>query len=341
MTFLRPFSILVLLTLILSFSACTPSSLDCSREEIFCVGLVTAFDGIKDHGLNQITWEALQNMETQMPISRLDNIESVDTRDWQKNISFFAENGYDVIVTVGINLSEATAAVAGAYPSTSFIGVDQELPQEYGNIATITFSEEEAGFLAGMLATMVSTSGKVGAICETSGIDAVWQYCEGFRAGASYEEEDIDVSVVYRDSGDRDKFFNDPVWGEQQLSSLSKEGVDTITGFGGNTARGAFLAASEMGILVIGSEGDLYHRVPDLQPVLVTSIINDPGAVLSSLVLLAYQGESIAGTHAGRISYAPFRIDTFQASLEIQADMENALVSLRNGDIEINLPPKK
>ena len=111
-------------------------------------------------------------------------IESIDTRDWEKNIIFFADNHYDVIITVGTNIGEAMVAVATEYPNISFIGVDQEFDEEYENIATIGFPEDKAGFLAGMLAAMVSSSGKIGGICETSGIDTVWQYCEGFRAGA-------------------------------------------------------------------------------------------------------------------------------------------------------------
>lgn len=332
---------IVLIILVLTVSACTLQPADCSREDVFCVGLVTAFDSVEDHGLNQATWETLQNIETQAQIARLDNIESIDTRDWQKNIIFFADNHYDVIITVGTNIGEAMVEIAAEYPNISFIGVDQEFDEDYENIATISFPEDKAGFLAGMLAAMVSSSGKVGGICETSGIDIVWQYCEGFRAGALYEKEDIDVNVVYRESGDRDKFFNDPEWGQQEMLDLIEEGVDTMTGFGGNTAQGAFLAAGEEGILVIGSEEDLYYRLPDLQPLLVTSIIKDPGMELSSLVVLASQGEPISGPHTGQISYAPFRMSRFETDMEIKSNIEDALQGIRNGEIEINLPKKR
>jgi basic membrane protein A len=332
---------LVLIILVLTVYACTPQPADCSREDVFCVGLVTAFDSVEDHGLNQATWETLQNIETQAQIARLDNIESIDTRDWHKNITFFANNHYDLTITVGTNISETMVAVAAEYPNISFIGVDQEFDEAYENIATISFPEDKAGFLAGMLAAMVSSSGKVGGICETSGIDIVWQYCEGFRAGAVYEMDDIDVTVVYRDSGDRDKFFNDPEWGQQEMLNLIEEGVDTMTGFGGNTAQGAFLTAGEKGILVIGSEEDLYYLLPDLQPLLVTSIIKDPGMELSSLVVLASQGESISGPHTGQISYTPFRLSQFETDMEIKSNIEDALQAIRNGEIEINLPEKK
>ena len=340
MKFVRLFAGLALLLSTLALSACQPQPADCSRDDVFCVGLVTAYDGIDDHGPNQAAWEALQNVAAQVKIARLDNIESVDARDWEKNILFFADRGYDVIVTVGTNLAETTIAVAARYPGVSFIGIDQQLDEVYSNIATITFAEDQAGFLAGVVATMVSSSGKVGAICETSGIEVVWQYCEGFRAGATYEKEDVEVTVRYRENGDRNKIFNDPEWGNQNMLDLIDKGVDVVTGFGGNTTQGAFLTAAENGIFVVGSEGDLYFRLPDIQDFLVTSIINDPGAELSSLVEMVAQGNEISGPHAGQISYTPFRTSQFDAAT-IQSIMEEVLQQIETDEIEINLPEKK
>ena len=331
----------VLIISITVASACTIQPSDCSREDVFCVGLVTAYNGVDNHGLNQTAWEALQNIETHTQLARLDYIESIDRRDWQKNILFFAGYGYDVIVTVGENLSEATIETAIEYPHIFFIGIDQQIEEVYDNIATIYFVEEQAGFLAGMLAAMITESDKVGAICETSGIDTVWRYCEGFRAGVQYETDDVQVFVVYREDESRDKIFNDPAWGEQRVLGLIEEGVDTVTGFGGNTAEGALLAASEEGILVIGSEEDLYFRLPSLQPTLVTSIIKDPGRELSQMVVLAFQGDMPTGKDAGQLKFAPFRTSQFEAATEIQLKMENTLQGISSGEIEINLPTKK
>ncbi|MBN1453322.1 MAG: BMP family ABC transporter substrate-binding protein [Anaerolineales bacterium] len=322
-------------------SACVPQPADCSREDIFCVGLVTAYDGIEDHGLNQAAWETLQNIETQARVARLDKIESIDARDWQKNIIFFAENGYDAIVTVGVNLSEATVAVAAEYPHIQFIGVDQKLEESYANIATIYFAEEQSGFLAGVLATLVTESGRVGAVCETSGIDAVWRYCEGFRQGVTYGNEEVRAYMDYRDDGSRDKTFNDPEWGEQSVLSLIDDGVDIVTAFGGDTAIGAFLAASKNGILVIANEGDQYFRLPELRPVLVTSVIEDPRVELSRLVLMASRGEISTGPHAGQIGLAPFRAPQFESATEIKSKIEGVLQEIRNSEIKINLPERK
>jgi len=338
---IRQFVILFLLLSVFIMVACTPQPVDCAREDVYCVGLLTAYDGVDDHGLNQAAWETLQNIETQAQIARLDNIESVDPRDWQKNILFFAEGGYDVIVTVGRELSDDTVFVAVQYPQILFVGVDQQLEEEYLNVATIDFPEEQAGFLAGMLAAMVTETDTVGAVCETSEIETVWRYCEGFRLGATYEKDDVQVIVTYRDNGSFDSTFNNPDWGEQKALSQVDKGVDVMTGYGGRTMEGALLAAAEKGVLIIGTEDDLYYRLPDVQPVLITSVVNDPGAELSQIVNLAQQGEISAGVHTGQIELTPFRTSQFEAAGELQLAMNAAIDAIINGEIEINMPPQK
>lgn len=334
----RLVAILILVVHLFAAPACVPLSVDCSQEDTFCVGLVTAFEGIENHGLNQLTWETLKNVQSQMQVASLDHIESIDARDWGKNILYFAEKRYDVVVIVGTGLGEAMSSVAAEYPDTSFIGVDQELDEYRENLATISFPEQQAGFLAGLLAAMVSPAGKIGAVCETSGIEVVWQYCEGFRAGALHQKEEIDVSIVYHESGERDLTFNDPEWGRQEMLALINDGVDTMTGFGGGTAEGAYLAANEKGVLIIGSEEDLYYQLPDIQPWLVTSIIKDPDTTLSSLVVSASRGEPVSGLHAGHISYAPIRMPRFATDREINLTMQDALQKIRSGEIEIDIP---
>jgi basic membrane protein A len=304
------------------------------------VGLVTAYGGVDDHGLNQIAWEALQSIEAQAQMARLDNIESIDARDWEKNIHFFVDQGYDVIVTVGVNLSEATIETAKEYPDILFIGIDQQAEEEYENVATVYFKDEQAGFLTGTLAALVTEVDKVGAVCETSGIDAVWLYCEGFRAGALFTNENVRIYVAYREGGSSDKFFNDPEWGEERILKMIEDGVDVITAFGGNTANGAFLKASEKGVLVIGSEEDLFFQLPDVQPELITSIIKDPSMALSSLVYMASQKQIYAGSYTGEIVYKPLQNIPRRASDDIETNFEEIYNALLEGTIVIELPEK-
>ena len=116
----------VSLFLILLLSACNlPIAADCARPEVFCVGLVTAFGKVDDHGLNQSAWEGVVQARDEGLIYKADLIETIDARDHAKNIRTFAENGYDLIVTVGLSLDEETRLAADEWPGAAFVGVNQ------------------------------------------------------------------------------------------------------------------------------------------------------------------------------------------------------------------------
>ena len=79
-------SLLILATILLG--SCTNSS-DCFREDVFCAGLVTDTLGIDDHGVNQDAWLGLQQSKSEGVTDEVAYIESVDTRDYEKNIDYF------------------------------------------------------------------------------------------------------------------------------------------------------------------------------------------------------------------------------------------------------------
>jgi basic membrane protein A and related proteins len=253
----------ILSILISGISACSPQP-DCHLEEVFCVGLVTDTNGLNDLGLNQNTWAGLEQSRMDGVIDQTAYIESVDPRDYEKNIAFFVEERYDVIVTSGAGLHSATLRSADLYPfdpaqgkpGPVFIGMNQSEEDPPPNFIPVTFPEDQMGFLAGVLAARLSGTRTVGAVCETSGIDAMWRYCEGFRAGVHYAGASVKAFVVYRDDGSRDKLFNDPEWGAEITRSLVQQEADVVFAAGGGTAIGALRTAGELNIRAVGVERD-------------------------------------------------------------------------------------
>src|SRR5690242_10565431 len=193
------FIVLILTSFILVSCAKSPA---CFREDVFCAGLVTDTLGIDDHGLNQDAWLGLQESKLEGVTDQVAYIESVDTRDYEKNIDYFIVQGYDVIITSGIGLDDETLRAATLKPDSVFIGINQPQQNPPNNLISMTFAEDQMGFLAGSLAAQLTKTGFVGGVCETSGIDAMWRYCEGFRAGAKYADDTVRAVILYRESGD-------------------------------------------------------------------------------------------------------------------------------------------
>lgn len=144
--------IAVLLVAAMLIPACAPKAPDCTKADVFCVGMVTDVGKIDDKSFNQSTWEGVKLAETELG-AIVQYIETTDSKDYAKNISTFADAGYDAIVTVGFALGEATAAAAVQYPNIKFIGVDQFQAWQYdedatndiANLAGLNFPEDQAG----------------------------------------------------------------------------------------------------------------------------------------------------------------------------------------------------
>jgi basic membrane protein A len=245
----------VLLVAAMLLPACAPAEADCSSDDVFCVGLVTDVGKINDKSFNQSAWEGVQQAESDLG-ANVQYIETADAKDYDKNIATFADAGYDVIVTVGFGMGEATVKAAGLYPDIKFVGVDQFQAWEYDgddstnvpNVAGLNFPEDNAGFLVGALAAMMSESGKIGAVCGTDVVPPVWRFGEGYKAGAAYADgmkgTTTEVFVVYHSDVGFDKTFTDPEWGAQTAQSMMDQGADAIFGCGGITGNGAISCRS-------------------------------------------------------------------------------------------------
>ncbi|MEW6286946.1 MAG: BMP family ABC transporter substrate-binding protein [Chloroflexota bacterium] len=324
------------LMLAMGISACSPQP-DCRREEVFCAGLVTDTRGLNDFGLTQSTWAGLQRAQANGTADHIAYIESLDQRDYEKNIAFFAEEGYDVIVTAGAGLQNATLHSADLYPGTRFIGMNQPAEESPPNFIAVTFPEDQMGFLAGLLAARLTRSKTVGAVCEASGIDSMWRYCEGFRAGAKYADETVKVIVIYRDEGSRSKLFNDPDWGAETAQSLIQSGTDVIFAAGGETAAGALRAANSMKTLTIGTERDQSAALGEEGASVAASIVGGASATVEELMRSLRAGNPPVSQNG----FVEVILSAEVIPSRLAAEVQEVVLGLREGKIKTNVIPEK
>ncbi len=309
---------------VLLLSACISQPQDCSRADVFCAGLVTDIGGLQS-GISREAWLGLQDAQKAQVVDRIDVIETVEGRDRAANIRAFADQGYDVIVTVGAAIGQDTIAAAQKYPDLHFIGVEQPQATALPNLAGLVFDEDRSGFLAGALASLMTQTGHVGAVCEPSYIDAMRRYCDGFEAGAQYTSPHVQVTVTYREGSPQD-LFNAPDWGSQAASQQIHDGADVLFAAGGRTADGALETAAAEGAYVIGSETDRYLDLPAIRPRLLTSATSDVRSAVLRLLKLMRRGRFPSGDFTGDIKLAPWH----DAEPEIPADVMQQLQSIAN-----------
>jgi basic membrane protein A and related proteins len=319
--------------------ACAPATADCTTEEMFCVGLVTDIDKINDKSFNQSCWEGLQQAEEDLG-ARIEYIETANPKDYTANIATFGEEGFDVIVTCGFELADATVAAAKAYPETDFIGVDQFQTETVDGVAGLNFPEDKASFLVGALAAMMSKSHIVGAVCGPDSVPAVWRLGEGYKAGAAYVNEmnatTTEVFVIYHDNNDR--AFIDPEWGAATAQSMVDQGADVIFGCGGPTGNGAVIAAARADAYVIGVDTDQYLTLPEAALRMLSSAVKLITPGVFELIKLSKEGNFPSGNYFGDVGYAPYHDLDNEVPAEVKTMMEEINAGLLNGSIETNVP---
>lgn len=312
---------------------------DCASADVFCVGLVTDVGEIDDKSFNQSAWEGVARAEAELG-AQVDFIETQDAKDYATNIGLFADNGYDVIVTVGFALGEATLEAAATYPNVMFIGVDQFQGATVANVTGLIFPEDRAGFLAGALAAMLSETGTVAAVLGTDLVPPVVAFKEGYEAGALYINPDINLVSTYHPGG-LDVAFTDPEWGASTAAqAIDTNGADVVFGAGGKTGNGALIeVASREGIYCIGVDSDQWETVPEAHPCLVSSAMKLITPGVFDLIKTVQDNSFPGGNFVGSVGLAPFH--DFDASIaqEVKDRLAEIDAGLADGSISTGYNP--
>jgi basic membrane protein A len=340
---LKLFSLLVVSTLALAAcgGAATAAATAAPTAKPFRIGLVTDVGKIDDHGFLQASWEGVQMAQTQLG-AQVKYIQTTDPKDFDKNIAQFADAGYDVVVCAGFGLVDATMAAAKKYPNVKFLGIavsyTDALPP---NLITLNHPEDQAGFLGGALAAMMSKSGILGSVQATDAVPAVWRYGEGFRAGAKYIKPDIQINVIYHSDVGFDKTFNDPEWGKTTAISMIAKGADVIFAGASDTGNGALEGAAQKGTYAIGMDVDAYEILPDVRPVMLSSSVKLIRDDSFKILQAAMQGQWTSGNVLGQVGLAPYHDLDSKVPADVKTKMDTILQSLRDGSLKTNVPPTK
>ena len=307
------------------------------------IGLVTDVGKLDDKSFNESSCNGAQ-MGAEAIGGEARAIETTDPNDYEKNITQFVSENYNVVVTVGFALAEQTIASATANPNVKFIGVDQFQEETVPNLTGLIFDEDKSGFLAGALAASYSKAGKIGAVLATDVIPPVWKFGEGYRAGAKHVNPDIDVQIVYHSDVGLDKTFIDPEWGKATALSMLDQGVDVIFGAGGSTGNGALIGIAERaesGAVGIGVDTDQYNTVPEARSILLSSAMKILDQGVADLIQQVSNGSIQGGNFVGDVGLAPFHDFEDKVPAEVKTRLDEIRTQLDDGTLKTNVPPAK
>jgi basic membrane protein A len=214
------------------------------------VALVANVAGLNDNGFNALAYKGLQDAQIKLGIDARVFV-SKNAGDYARNLTTAATRGFDLVVSVGSPMADATATIAKLFPATKFAIVDVSAPSLKGaprNVRGILFAENEAGCLAGVAAARVTKTGAIGSVggAKNPAVDA---YIAGYEFCAKRVKPDVEV---VRDYG---QALSDSRACRKLALAQIKAGADVVFQAGG-CGVGVLDAARDRTVWAIASDSD-------------------------------------------------------------------------------------
>lgn len=251
------------------------------------VGLILATGGLGDKSFNDISYAGVQKAKTDLGIL-FDYVEPKAIAEYEGYQRDFAKSGeYVLIICVGFDQADALTKIAGEYPNQNFAIVDMVVDKP--NVASLTFRANEASFLVGVVAGMMTETGKVGFVGGMD-IPLIRDFFVGYEAGAEWANPNVTVSepVFVGDWGDPGK-------GKELATSLIEGGNDAIYSAAGKSGLGALEATHDESVIGIGVDACQCYLYPEI----VASATKRVDEAVYKMILNAIVGKFQGGFYSG------------------------------------------
>jgi basic membrane protein A len=341
------------------------------------IGVVTDAAGINDKGFNEYSYKGAQQGAAEIGAAAPDVIVPKDQTEYASAIQSFVDEKVDIIVTVGFNLGAPTITAAKANPDVWFVGVDQQVGpgkdfcvDEQGNLDTkyackgdatkllpkyiqLVFKEDQAGYLAGMVAASVSESGVIGAVGGLTTCGPCVRYLQGYELGAkSINASAVVKSAYVTTSFDPVKSFGDQPGGKLFAQNLlaSNPTMDVLFAVAGLTGNGVLDAACDKGIWAIGVDVDQFLSYAADSKCILTSAEKHLASAVAQAIKELNAGPVAAGplvfeASNDGVGVSDFHDNASAVPADLQAKLDEALAAMKAGTLttcpaDCGAPPK-
>jgi basic membrane protein A and related proteins len=329
---------------------------DPESGEEWLIGGVTDVGQLEDKSFNEGGWCGTIAGATSVGGSA-EVIVTEDPADYAQNLQTFIDQGYQIIVTYGFALGNATAIAAKENPEVWFIGLDQPVcVDENGdpdptftcagdaaellpNYQGLIFTESQAGYLAGIVAGTITETNVIGTIGGIESIPAVKLYIGGYHNGALSVNPDVEVLIQYV-SEDITTAFNDPATGAALAEQMIGQDADVIFQVAGLSGQGALEAACDADIYGIGVDVDQALALPG-ETCIVTSAEKKLVDAIDEAIQRVADGTAVGGSvvldaasDPPKVAVSEFHNHPDLLTPELQAALDEATAAMAAGDLD-------
>jgi basic membrane protein A len=221
--------------------------------ETFVVGMITDTGGLGDQSFNDSAYAGLLKAEEDLGVE-VKILESESEDDYGPNLSAFAEEDLDLIISVGFLMQSATDAAGQQFPDKNFAIIDETV--DLPNVSGLRFKEQEGSFLVGVIAGLTTESDVIGFVGGMQ-FPLIEKFQYGFEAGVKSVNPDAQVLINYTGS------FGDVGLGKEAALAQNQLGADVVYHAAGGCGIGVIQAAGEQDFWAIGVDMDQSALDPD------------------------------------------------------------------------------
>jgi basic membrane protein A len=292
----------------------------------FRIGFVADVAGL-DAQADAAGWRGVREALRGLPCGRADVAVPNRPAEYRQLLQGYA--GYDLVIAGSFLLTDAVVDVAKANPGTRFLLVDPIVaPSAQPNLAVLVFRDDQAAYLAGALAAMVTQTGVIAGVYGPGGT-ADQRHRTGFEHGALYVRPGIRVLGAYQPAHDGLPYAN-PGWGAAQAHAFVRQGADVIFGTGGSTGKGALRGAAQAGSACIGADLEA-STDPAISDCLLASTIKHVDRGVALMVADAASGHWAAGVRSVGLYEAAVELGPGQHALSRDQTDELEAIAARLG----------
>ncbi len=230
------------------------SSGTAAPQATFKAGLVSDVGRFNDKGFNQNQLVGLKRVAKQLKI-QYRAVESRSAGDYLPNMASLARANFNIVISAGFLLNDATEAVADQFPNTKFAITDypvEAFKKPHSNIEGLTYATNQNSYLIGCLAAKVAKRQGKKNISMVGGqsIPPVVIFGAGYKAGAQKCVPGTTVQVQYSED------FLDQAKCKNIASNQIDAGSQVVFSVAGPCGLGALDAAKERGKWGVGVDVD-------------------------------------------------------------------------------------
>jgi len=337
----------VLAAATLAFSISAPAANAAGTKA--CLALDTG--GVDDKSFNASSWAGAQAAAKANSAIKVEYLPANSSADFKVNIKKFVDNKCDLIIGVGFAISSAIVESAKANPKVKYAVVDDAGLDGFpgvpvANVKGITYSTDQAAFMAGYLAAGVTKTGKV-ATYGGAPYPTVTIFMDGFAKGVAHYNKlkGKKVEVLGWDTakktGEFIGDFGNTAKALQTSKNFEQAGADIILpvagGLGAVTAQNSMTSKKSK---VIWVDTDGFVSANKYRSVLLTSVMKGLGnsvkSVINDVEANKFTNDAYVGTlKNGGTTIAPYHDLIRQVPSSLRKEVTALRTGIINGKISV------